>query len=287
MQLIILTLFFLFFRVGPVLAITIKINEFYAAGSTSSNPDWVEIYNDGADISLYQLRDSSATNKKDLSGANCNGNYCTIDWYNYLNNSGDTVKLILKTAPDSPIDQVVYGGTGDISIPLSGQSGSRNPDGEGNWIISTSPTKGLPNNPSTPAPTSIPTPTPSPISSSTSLPTPIPSPTSNSSASKKSTTSTKTPSPTSNTTTPAPTVAETMIAVLPVKPSPKIDYHVASVAAAVATVTPSPQVEVKNQKQTNAFLWSGIILIFAGVSLLGYIYLRKNANTHIKLRRRY
>lgn len=157
---------------STVLATTIKINEFYTAGNTTTNPDWVEIYNDGADISLYQLIDA-ANNKKDLIGAVCNNNYCTIDWYNTLNNSGDTIKLILKSTPDSPLDQVIY--PGDISIPTANQSAGRNPDKIGGWTIFLSPTKGAPNyvagNTSTPTPTSTSTPPPTTTIQSTSSPT--------------------------------------------------------------------------------------------------------------------
>lgn len=56
-------------------------------------------------------------------------------------------------------------------------------------------------------------------------------------------------------------------------------YHSASVAGATASATTSasfiPSV-VKNQKQTNLFIWIGLILVFAGTSSVGYIYLRKN-----------
>lgn len=61
-------------------------------------------------------------------------------------------------------------------------------------------------------------------------------------------------------------------------------YHNASVAGATASAkitTPSAEVEVKNQKQTNPFIWIGLIFIFAGVGLIGYIYLKKNAKIHI------
>lgn len=147
-------------------ASTIKINEFSSSGSTSANPDWVEIYKEDIDISLYQLTDA-ANNKKDLSGATCNGNFCTIDWYNTLNNSGDTIKLILKSSGQS-VDQVIYGSGGDISAPSSGQSAGRNLDGTGGWIIFSTPTKGSTNNTSTSNSTSTSTSTPAPTPSSSS-----------------------------------------------------------------------------------------------------------------------
>lgn len=159
----------LLLTIKTAFAETIKINEFHAAGTTSSNPDWVEIYNDGADLSLYQLMDA-INNKKDLATAVCNSNFCTIDWYNYLNNSGDTIRLVLKTATDSPLDQVIYGSSGDISVPGTGQSAKRIPDSTGNWIVSSILTKGESNNSSTPTPTPSPTPASSPAAS----PSPVP-----------------------------------------------------------------------------------------------------------------
>src|SRR3990167_1651253 len=73
---------------------SIKINEFYSGGTSSSNPDWVEIYLDGDTITLYKLEDL-ASNSKDFTEATCSGNYCTVDWSNRLNIDSDTIKLIL------------------------------------------------------------------------------------------------------------------------------------------------------------------------------------------------
>lgn len=402
-KIFILTYLFFSFGVRTVFATTIKINEFYAAGTTSSNPDWVEIYNDGADISQYQLRDSSINNKKDLAGATCNGNYCTIDWYNYLNNSGDTIKLVLKAAIDSPIDQVIYGNNGDISIPSSGQSAIRNPDGTGSWAISSSSTKGSPNNPSAPSPITTPTPIPTPTPTSTTSPTPFSSTSSftisnspsqinsdqsftisvnlslpnnpntifylkgtfkksdgsnyfgltkvsnswvkngssyssqypittdtsgnwsgnleiqpdsedsgfsgsgdyifkiarytssgsgptwsnesniniiqsnmstNQGITDQQTTTNNAPPSNSESSTPSPTYLPKTTLTKSTS-VPKFNYQIGSVAAATASATPSAKVEVKNQKQINTAVWIGLVLVFAGVSSLGYIYLRK------------
>lgn len=57
--------------------------------------------------------------------------------------------------------------------------------------------------------------------------------------------------------------------------APKFNYQIASVAAATSSATPSAKAEVKNQKQTSPMFWIGLVFIFAGISSLGYIYLRK------------
>lgn len=61
----------------------------------------------------------------------------------------------------------------------------------------------------------------------------------------------------------------------------RLVYRIASVAAATASATPSAKVEVSNQKQTNPIVWVGLIFVFAGAGLIGYIYLKRNAKIHI------
>ncbi len=56
----------------------------------------------------------------------------------------------------------------------------------------------------------------------------------------------------------------------------QLNYQIASIAAAAtSSAEPSPKVEVKSQKQINPFLLIGTLLMFASVSLLGYIYFSK------------
>ncbi len=58
-----------------------------------------------------------------------------------------------------------------------------------------------------------------------------------------------------------------------------IKYKIASIAgiskSASNSPTPSTKVEVKDQKQFNLFLVAGFLLIFAGISSLGYIYFKR------------
>ncbi len=58
---------------------------------------------------------------------------------------------------------------------------------------------------------------------------------------------------------------------------PKFNYQVASIAGATSSATPSAKIEVKDKKQFNYSLLIGATLVFAGVSFLGYIYLRRKS----------
>jgi hypothetical protein len=195
---LIFLLFFFIFKT-PVFAEKIAINEFSSSAGTSSHPDWpdwVEVYYESVDPVLYQLKDAK-DNVKNLSDGTCSDNFCTLDWSNKLDNSGDTISLILISNPDSVIDQVEY--PKDVPTPTTGQYAGRNSDGMGAWVLFSSHTKGLSNNTATLAPTSTPTPTPSPTNTPT--PTKAPTPT-------KTPTPTKSPTPTK---APSPTEAPTPI----------------------------------------------------------------------------
>lgn len=125
-----------------------------------------------------------------------------------------------------------------------------------------------------------PSPTPSLTPSPTPLPTSTPAP-----KSKTITTTSKTPAPTINPTTPPPT-SDTTTTPKPTISKTTINYQTTSVAAVATSPTPSVKVEIKSQKQTNYFVWAGLVLIFTGGLSIGYIYLRKNASIHITFRKR-
>lgn len=165
------------------------INEFSSdTEGTIADPDWVELYNSGpesVDLSLYRLRDSTTTNKLDLSAVLEPNSFRAFDWSNKLNKSGDIIKLLLISNESNLIDQVSYGDSGiDVNVPASGQSAGRKTDGESALIVFSFPSKESSNNSSTPAPspTNTPTPTftptPSPKPTSTPKPTATPKPTS-------------------------------------------------------------------------------------------------------------
>ncbi len=174
----------------------VVINEF----SSFDNPgDWVEIYNYGpgaVDLSDYRLRDSSATQKVDLTGDLNQGGFFVADVKDYLNKTGDIIKLIHLTngiEDSNPLMAICYGDKKDecerIKVgcyPLQNQSvGSYPSDGGNTFERFSSDTQGSTNTiasldpcPSpTPLPTGSPTPTPTPKPTNTPSPTPTKAPT--------------------------------------------------------------------------------------------------------------
>ncbi|OGH08251.1 MAG: hypothetical protein A2171_02165 [Candidatus Levybacteria bacterium RBG_13_35_9] len=176
---IILIAFFLFgifsWRVLPAFA-SLYINEL---SSGTSDSDWVEIYNSDSapvDLSLYILRDGTDTNKIDLSGNIEANGFAVFDWSNKLNNSGDTIRLILNS-DSSTIDTVSYGDSGGIIAPQDTQTAGRTPDGSSGIFLLSSSTKGSSNNSSSIVPTATQTPTEAPTPTKTPTPTKSPTPT--------------------------------------------------------------------------------------------------------------
>lgn len=211
----------LFFFPKHVFA-ALYINEF----SSDTSPDWVEIYNNSSaetvDLALYKLKDNSTSgNEKDLSGQLAPGGFISFDWGNSLNKTGDIINLI-KINDGFLIDKVAYGDQGtDVTAPSSAQTGGRQIDGTGGWVIFSISTKNATNNTSTPVPTATLTPTPSPTPTTVPTPTKTPTPTS---TPKPAATSTPKPA---NTATPVPTVKATAtnaptITIIPTKTEAKI-----------------------------------------------------------------
>ncbi len=220
---------FLFVLHGKAQA-ALFINEF----SSNSNPDWIEIYNSDSspvDLSNYILRDSTDTNKIDLTGTIQGNSFATFDWSNLLNNGGDTIRLLLKS-DESVVDQVVYG-SGSLSAPGSDQTAGRLTDGSSNLVVLSTSSKGSSNNSSsavaTPTPNPTNTPTPQPTNSPTNTPTPTP---------------TKTPTPTPSK-GPSPTLAPTS----KITPSPSV---VAQVMKANNTNGTQQVQGAKTQAQTSS-----------------------------------
>jgi hypothetical protein len=233
------------------------INEFH---SFSTDSDWVEIYNSSeepVDLSNYILRDSTESNKLDLSGTIEGKSFAIFDWSNKLNKTDDTIKLLLK-ADSSQIDQIIYGSQ-ELQAPVENQTGGRNPDGSSTLVIFSSSTKGTSNNSSSLAPTSTSTPTP------TSKPTHSPVPT-------------KTPKPTPTTKSSSPTPVKSnsptqSLKAATVKSEDKKDLIPTSILgeATESSISEIPQeekseeVKTLGESQTN---WPMIIIFSASIILI-------------------
>lgn len=273
---------------SPVSA-KLYINEF----SSATADDWIEIYNDGADavdLTKFKIRDSSATNKLNLTGTISSHSFLPLDWYNRLNKSGDEIKIVSVTDDVSIEDSVSYGDKNEkILSPNENQTIGRSPDGGETWIVYGSGTKGwsntlgqiapsaTPTNVPTVAPTDTPSPTKTPTPVKTLTPTKIPSPT-------------KVPTPTKSTLlpttflTPTPITAQTKNTATIMER--KDDAGPTAVLGADTRVTdkklsPSPAALVKGKKEVN--FWSNIkgILVIAVsficfiCAILGYLWIQK------------
>lgn len=173
----------------------VVINEF-SARPESNGSDWVEIYNNTLqtiNIDGWVIRDSTDTNKIDLSGSICPTNHRKFDFSNRLNNDGDSIKLLDSESSTSPMDEITYF-TDSIPEHQIGQSTGREPQGSSTWQVFTSPT---PNNDESCNPSPSPSPSPSPTAT----------PASQSSSTKKASPTPKTSATPKS--TPAPTASET------------------------------------------------------------------------------
>lgn len=172
-------LLLLFFSQKGIAAPTVVINEFAAVtAGTTADPDWVELYNltsDPIDLTGWILRDSTETNKVNLSGLICPNSFRKFNFSNRLNNGGDTIRLFDGTG--NPEDSVTYFST-TVPQHILGQSTGRVPDGALTWVVLTQPTpfdnECSPNITPTSTPTETPSSTPSPTVTSTMTPTATP-----------------------------------------------------------------------------------------------------------------
>ena len=151
-------------------SVSITINEILPAPKIEPY-EWIEVVNTGStpiSASEIEIKDAAGNKLKPNFTILNPGDYGIATSSSILNNSGDTVSIILKST-GVEIEKVSYGST-DYD-----KSWSRCPNLTGNFILSSNPTKGQQNTclTPTPTPTSTPTPTPSP----TLTPTPSSSPT--------------------------------------------------------------------------------------------------------------
>ncbi len=162
----------------------VVINEF-SIHPGNGNKEWVEFYNPaGVDLSGYWIdddtdfnNDSGGSSKKLLENIQpgSDENHFVFELSSSMfNNSGDSVVLL---SPDgSVVDQYKY-----IEDPGSDGIIGRNPDGNGSFQLLASATRGSPNSPPLPPPTSTPAPTLKPTKqpTATKVPTSAKSKTSN------------------------------------------------------------------------------------------------------------
>lgn len=158
----------------------IVINEFSPVNSS----DWIELYNIGtesAKLEDYIIRDSTS-NKKEPEGVLEVGQLMSLSFSNWLNNGGDTVKLLKKVEGyEVIVEEIKYGDSDEsdeICIPTGGKSIGRKPDGSGSFVVFSTDTRDSSNNSSqevqcidptpTPVPTATPKPTGTPITSKSS-----------------------------------------------------------------------------------------------------------------------
>lgn len=183
-----LILIFIFVQITPNQVFAeLVINEF----SSGTSDDWVELYNTGnseIDLSNYYLIDGKE-NILALTGNLAPNNFEVFNWSNRLNNPGDIFKLINRLDNALVVSEVVYGDQGGLQSPTSEQSIGRIPDGTGDFVLLSIPTKKEANNSSaiiltptvaptftpTPSPTTLPSKTPTPTKTSTPIPTAKPS----------------------------------------------------------------------------------------------------------------
>jgi len=249
---VVLVFSFLCFLLFPKRASAqVVINEFSQEGST----DWVEIFaSEDVDISSWVLYDSAskiATIPVSTSIGPSSSKYYVVDVSNRLNADKDTIKL-LKEDESTLVDQVSYGGSGEVCLAGAGGSIARIPDGNSLYDRLLVNTKGLTNGTSVTDPCPTPTPSPTPTPASTSTPTSSPTPTP---------TSTPTPTPTKKA-TPKPTVKATPTA------TPGSEEYVLGLRDEVGNEeSPSPEPE---EDKESKFPWTSLFFIIPGLGLLGF-----------------
>ncbi len=280
MRIKLLVLTYLIFSVGTRSVSAVNVTISNAPSSISDQPFNVDVSITGASTATNYLRaDFFLPNTTNYFGYTFN----ETDWYNgsqfnqYLpvNIISSGYSGTIQTKIDTTSSKFQGNGTYNLRVRRYTQSGSYT-SGESNIIslnvnIAPSPT---------PTPSPIPTSSPSPSPTSTKTPSPATVP-------KKTATPTSVPTPTPNPSpkdTFTPSSSKTESSFQP-NNSKEINYRIASVAAVNVSATPEGKIEIKNQKQINPVFWIGLIFIFAGVSSIGYIYIKKNAKIHIPFRR--
>lgn len=144
----------------PTSTITINsgfvINEIYSDPTTSTENEWIEIYNistSSLDFTGWTLSEAGGTVLTTTTIVEAGGFLVLEFSSSKLNNDGDTITL--KNPNDEIVDQVIYGSGGN-SAPAKGNSLARSIDGTGEFIETTSLTPGTFNNIISPVATTLP-----------------------------------------------------------------------------------------------------------------------------------
>ncbi|GEM_PF-2086271 len=285
-----LLLFLLLFPFGLLFlpkianAADVVMNEFLV---DPDNSQWIELFNKSdttIDITGWVIDDDGGSQKFTVLQATLMGpqEYKVFEssLFNFNRTSRDTARLL--SASGDVLDAYAYS-----KGPGENKTFGRGKDGEENWVVFSSTTKGSSNTEgnieATPTPTNSPTPNPSktPTPTPTKVPTPTKIPTDKPVSPAKNPTALKTPTPTKI------QIAVTANSNLPVQRSnnsAKIaqNFKIATDFARLRNITVTPRrkeknVEVlaaKDQNFSGLIIIGGIILFLAGGSWFALKYLK-------------
>jgi len=235
----------MFFTFVESVSAEVVLNEI----GTSGDDDWIEVLNTAttsADLSGYYIKDTTDTNKTELSGAINSSEYKSFNVkYRMFNNSGDIIYFYKGT---ELLSTVKYGSEGGLCAPVGDQAIGRSPNATGDFKVLVSSTRDSANSASQ---YTCPTPTPDPTQTSTPTSSPTPSPVATKAA---------TPSPT-------PTPQKTS------KPeNDDYDYSETDILGLrdeLATPEPSKSPEPVIEEKQGVPVIAGLF-IFGGVTLIGF-----------------
>lgn len=271
----VIIIFCLFLYSVKNISAQVVINEI----STSSSPDWIELYAfEDTDISGWVLDDYETTtslkefSKGTLIGSSYPSAFMVIEVGDRLNNSGDVVTLYDNE--DNLIDEIPYGNKGGVCIPSATESVGRYPDANSVIERFTSPSRGISNNDSIlnpcPSPTPLPTNTPTSTPKPTNTPTPVP-------------TSTPTDTP-----TPVPTLAPTKTPTPTKKSEEEGDKEEDSQILGAEEDKEddnNEDVESEEEKEKGKFPLASVAFILTGLGLISFPvvnYIRQKKGYNLK-----
>lgn len=223
---------------------SVCLNEIFPKSCDSPFPDFVELYNVGADQDIYGWTIVINSTSYPLEGTIPSGGYVVVTGFDLpAPSQGACVRLL--DASGSSIDQYCY------RFPSCDLSFGRMPDGGSSWSDGLSPSPGESNAPVTETPileptateTPIPTPTPTASSAPTDMPTPAPTMTHTPTTAPSATNSPQPSRTATRTATPSLSLTPLPSATITRTPTTTTNQATATNTMAVvssATATPSP-----------------------------------------------